>query len=65
MLYGFYEGRYSQAAQGLVCKVDAICLVVHLMCKKGNLCSCIVGMGVGSNRAPRRDHNCFLMGGDA
>ncbi len=25
--YGFYEGRYLRAAQGLVCKADAICLV--------------------------------------
>ena len=65
VLYGFYEGRYLRAAQGLVCKMDAICLVAQCMCKKGNLCSCIVGMGIGTNRGCRQDHDCVVMGGHA
>ncbi len=53
MLDSFEKGQNVWATQGLVDKADAIGLVSHGVCEKGNLCG-RMGMGVGNNRGRRR-----------
>ncbi len=52
-------------AQQLVGKTDTVCLISDSVHEECNLCSCIVGMGIGKNRGHQRDHDGVLTGGHA
>ncbi len=55
----FQQGGNARAAQRLMCKMDAVCLVSHRVGEASNA----RGMGVGKNRGRQRWYGRTVLGG--